>query len=171
MRAVWLRRTFFMAGSSSPCEQHQHPCSMQGSQSLWGGNRGTYESWKCRQEGERCTPNSFPLFICSASLNSKQEWPRQAGEPWWRVPQAQGNVKSTASWHLTHPSPPPTLKPWLLTFASRLNWRRDMVAAAVEVRRSRARTTEKEIIISRAGGSSPWFPIPGAWYDVYLPPG
>lgn len=56
-------------------------------------------------------------------------------------------VISTASCHLTLPSPSPTSNLAFLTCASRLNWRRDTVAAALEAKRSRARkTTEKEII-------------------------
>lgn len=105
---------------------------------------------RCRKEGERCTPNSFPSLLCSASLSSK-EWPSWAGKTWWGVPQPcrRYTFSPCCCTHCLmppHPSPSPTPKPCLLTFTSRLNWRRDMVAPVVEARRSTARRTKKELI-------------------------
>lgn len=60
-----------------------------------------------------------------------------------------------ASCHLTLPSPPPTPNPAFLTCASRLNWRRDTVASALEAKRSRARKTTKKEIISPEPAAAP----------------
>ena len=161
--------------SFSVSRQRWPPCSTQSSWQLWGARgiiRVHMGAGRCRKEGERCTPNSFPSLLCWAALTSR-EWPSWAGETQWGVPQPwEGTLHTshppaaaTASCHLTFP---PTPKPCLLTFASRLNWRRNMVAAAVGTKRSRARKTKNKRNMSRAGSSSPWIPIRGAWYDVCL---